>query len=66
VAAHGSPEAKALALQNLAKVCRIVTHLFHFAEYVNALRGWGRSLRNAVGRWYLEQEADKLAYQVVL
>jgi 60 kDa SS-A/Ro ribonucleoprotein len=65
VAAHGSPEAKGLALQNLAKVCRIGTHLFHFAEYVNALRGWGRGLRNAVGRWYLEQEADKLAYQVV-
>jgi hypothetical protein len=50
VAAHGSPEAKALAFQNLAKVCRIGTHLFHFAEYVNALRGWGRGLRNAVGR----------------
>ena len=65
VAAHGSPEAKALAFQNLAKVCRIGTHLFHFAEYVNVLRGWGRGLRNAVGRWYLEQEADKLAYQVV-
>jgi 60 kDa SS-A/Ro ribonucleoprotein len=32
---------------------------------VNALRGWGRGLRNAVGRWYLDQEADKLAYQVV-
>jgi len=31
---------------------------------VNALRGWGRGLRNAVGRWYLEPEADKLAYQV--
>ncbi len=40
VAAHGSPEAKALAFQNLAKVCRIGTHLFDFAEYVNALRGW--------------------------
>jgi TROVE domain len=60
VAAHGTPEAKALAFQNLAKVCRIGTHLFHFAEYVNALRGWGRGLRNAVGRWYLEQEADKV------
>lgn len=65
VAAHGTAEAKALAFQNLAKVCRIGTHLFHFAEYVNALRGWGRGLRNAVGRWYLEQEADTLAYQVV-
>ena len=65
VAAHGQAEAKALAFQSLAKVCRIGTHLFHFAEYVNALRGWGRGLRNAVGRWYLEQEADKLAYQAV-
>ena len=65
VAAHAIPEAKALAFQNLAKVCRIGTHLFHFSEYVNALRGWGRGLRNAVGGWYLDQEADKLAYQVV-
>jgi 60 kDa SS-A/Ro ribonucleoprotein len=65
VAAHGSPEAKALAFQNLAKVCRIGTHLFHFAEYVNALRGWGRGLRNAVGRWYVSREADDLARQAV-
>jgi hypothetical protein len=61
-----SPEAKGLAVQNLAKVCRIGTHLFHFAEYVNALRGWGRGLRNAVCRWCLEQGADKLAYQVAV
>ena len=65
VAAHGSAEAKALAFQNLGKVCRIGTHLFHFAEYVNALRGWGRGLRNAVGRWYTSREADDLALQVV-
>ena len=65
VAAHGSAEAKALAFQNLGKVCRIGTHLFHFAEYVNALRGWGRGLRNAVGRWYVSREADDLALQVI-
>jgi 60 kDa SS-A/Ro ribonucleoprotein len=65
VATHGSDEAKALAFQNLAKVCRIGTHLFHFAEYVNALRGWGRGLRNAVGRWYVSREADQLAHQAV-
>lgn len=65
VAAHGDAEAKALAFQNLAKVCRIGTHLFHFAEYVNALRGWGRGLRNAVGRWYIGREADELAHQAV-
>jgi len=65
VAAHGNPEAKALAFQNLPGVCRIGTHLFHFAEYVNALRGWGRGLRNAVGRWYTSREADDLAHQAV-
>ena len=65
VAAHGDAEAKALAFQNLGKVCRIGTHLFHFAEYVNALRGWGRGLRNAVGRWYVNREADDLAHQAV-
>ena len=58
VAAHGGAEAKALAFQQLGKVCRTGTHLFHFAEYVNALRGWGRGLRNAVGRWYVSCEAD--------
>src|SRR5258707_370983 len=65
VAAHGDQEAKALAFQNLAKVCRIGTHLFHFAEYVNALRGWGRGLRNAVGHWYISREVDDLAHQAV-
>ncbi len=65
VAAHGNTEAKALAFQNLGKVCRIGTHLFHFAEYVNALRGWGRGLRNAVGRWYVGRGADELAHQAV-
>jgi 60 kDa SS-A/Ro ribonucleoprotein len=65
VAAHGDPAAKALAFQSLGKVCRIGTHLFHFAEYVNALRGWGRGLRNAVGRWYVSREAGDLALQVV-
>jgi 60 kDa SS-A/Ro ribonucleoprotein len=65
VATHGNAEAKALAFQNLNKVCRIGTHLFHFAEYVNAMRGWGRGLRNAVGRWYVSREADDLARQAV-
>ena len=65
VAAHGDAPAKALAFASLGKVCRIGTHLFHFAEYVNALRGWGRGLRNAVGRWYVSRKADDLAYQAV-
>src|ERR1041384_7155526 len=65
VATHGDPTAKAHALANLDKVCRIGTHLFHFAEYVNAMRGWGRGLRNAVGRWYTDRGVDELARQAV-
>src|SRR4051812_7524998 len=65
VVTHGEAQAKAHAFANLGKVCRIGTHLFHFAEYVNAMRGWGRGLRNAVASWYVEREADDLAHQAV-
>ncbi len=65
VVTHGNAEAKAHAFANLGKVCRIGTHLFHFAEYVNAMRGWGRGLRNAVGHWYTDRGVDDLALQAV-
>ena len=65
VVTHGDVPAKAHAFANLNKVCRIGTHLFHFAEYVNAMRGWGRGLRNAVGHWYVDRGADDLAHQAV-
>ena len=65
VVTHGEAQAKAHAFANLGKVCRIGTHLFHFAEYVNAMRGWGRGLRNAVASWYVEREAGDLAHQAV-
>jgi 60 kDa SS-A/Ro ribonucleoprotein len=64
-ATHGDAQAKAHAFANLNKVCRIGTHLFHFAAYVNAMRGWGRGLRNAVGDWYVYRGADDLAHQAV-
>jgi len=62
---HGDAQAKTLAFASLNKVCRIGTHLFHFAEYVNAMRGWGRGLRSAVGDWYVYRDADDLAHQAV-
>lgn len=54
------------AFANLDKVCRTGTHLFHFAEYMNAMRGWGRGLRHAVGHWYADRGADDLAHQFAL
>ena len=34
-------------------------------QYASALRGLGRGLRNAIGRWYVSMEADRLAHQAV-
>lgn len=65
VAGLGEPEARKLALDNLSKVCRIGTHLFHFNEAVEGLRGRGRQLNRAVANWYLEKEPKDLAYQCV-
>lgn len=65
VVTHGNDTARATAFRELNRVCRTGTHLFHFAEYVNAMRGWGRGLRKAVARWYLDRKVDDLALQVV-
>jgi 60 kDa SS-A/Ro ribonucleoprotein len=53
------------ALDALPQVCRTGTHLFQFATYVEGFRGWGRSLRRAVGRWYTAQSPEAVAYQAV-
>ncbi len=58
-------EVRNYALKSLPKVARIGTHLFHFLEFVENFRGWGRALRNAVADWYLSKDNDTLAYQVV-
>jgi 60 kDa SS-A/Ro ribonucleoprotein len=52
-------------LAALPQVARTGTHLFQFALFVEGFRGWGRSLRRAVGRWYTAQPVDALAYQAV-
>lgn len=64
-ASHKNPEVRKYALDNLNSVVRIGTHLFHFLAYVNSMRGWGRSLRNAVAKWYLDKDNKSLAYQVM-
>jgi 60 kDa SS-A/Ro ribonucleoprotein len=61
----GDEETRKAALEALPQVARTGTHLFQFATFVEGFRGWGRSLRRAVGRWYAERSADELAYQAV-
>jgi len=63
--ALGDDATKRAALVALPKVARTGTHLFHFAEAVQALRGWGRGLRRAVAGWYLARPLDEIAYQAI-
>jgi 60 kDa SS-A/Ro ribonucleoprotein len=66
MAAGASDEAtRKAALEALPRVCRTGTHLFRFATFVEGFRGWGRSLRRAVGAWYAARTPDALAYQAV-
>ena len=61
----GDDETRKAALAALPHVARTGTHLFQFAAFVEGFRGWGRSLRRAVARWYADQPAESLAYQAV-
>ena len=63
--AADSEATRKAALAALPKVARIGTHLFHFAAFVDGVRGWGRALRRAVGNWYLEMPLDRLANQAI-
>jgi 60 kDa SS-A/Ro ribonucleoprotein len=64
-ASEGDDKTRAAALAALPTVCRTGTHLFHFAQFVDGMRGWGRGLRSAVGAWYSAKDTDALAYQAV-
>ncbi len=66
MAAGSADEAtRKAALEALPRVARISTHLFQFAAFVEGFRGWGRSLRRAVGGWYVVRSPESLAYQAV-
>lgn len=64
-AAAKDAKTRQAAMAAIPRVCRIGTHLFHFAQDVTALRGWSRGLRSAVGRWYTNRSLPSLALQVI-
>ena len=64
-AGAGEVATRKVALAALPRVCRTATHLFQFATFVEGFRGWGRSLRRAVGGWYADRSPEALAYQAV-
>ena len=61
----GDIETRRAALDALPRVARTGMHLFRFTQFVEGFRGWGRSLRRGIGRWYAAQSVDALAYQAV-
>lgn len=60
----GDLTAKWRARESLPKVARIGTHLFHFAQYMENMRGWGSSVKKAIANWYDNSQRD-LPYQLV-
>ena len=61
----GDQAGKMAAVEAVTQVIRTGTHLFMFVKYAEQFRGWGRALKRAVSRWYLAQDVNKLAYQMV-
>ena len=61
----GDAPTRAAALAALPRVARTGTHLFHWLQFVQAFRGWGRGVRRAVAEWYTEKPPRELAYQLL-
>lgn len=61
----GDTATRQAALEALPHVARTGTHLFHFLEFVEGFRGWGRGLRRGIAHWYTSMDAERLAYQAI-
>ncbi|GEM48867.1 TROVE domain-containing protein [Deinococcus cellulosilyticus] len=64
-ASFGNEQTRKAALEALPRVARIGTHLFHFMDFVQGFRGWGRGLRRAIGDWYNQKDVKALALLAV-
>jgi len=62
---HPDKDVRLVAGKALPSIARTGTHLYHFARYAEAQRGWGRMLRKAVQEWYLSKSPDNLAYDAI-
>jgi len=60
----GDEPTRRAAYAALPTVCRIGTHLMHFAEFAQGFGGWGRGMRKAVGAWFNGKPAGDLAFQL--
>lgn len=63
--ALGDTEGRQAAERAFTDVVRTGTHLFTAAKYAEQFRGWGTIARRAFARWYLDKDAEALAYQLI-
>lgn len=62
---EGNDATRQEASKALNDVARIGTHLYHFCNYANDLRGWGRNLKKTVSNWFHARSPESLAKQVI-
>jgi 60 kDa SS-A/Ro ribonucleoprotein len=60
-----NPTTVQYALSQLSKVARTGTHMMQFTNFVDGLRGWGRSLKRAEGSWYTNRSESSLAHTLI-
>ena len=61
----GDEPTRKAAFAAVPDVARTGTHLFQFAEAVQAFGGWGRATTRSVAGWYERENVGELAYQAV-
>lgn len=61
----GDEPTRKAAFSALPEVARIGTHLFGFAEAVQAFGGWGRATTRAFADWYRRESVSELVYQAI-
>ena len=64
-ATYGHLGTRELAFGYLLQMARTGSQLQMFIDYIGSMRGWGRSLRRAVGNWYLSKDIKQTVYQAV-
>lgn len=63
---HPDVKVRQAVYASMFKVCRTATHIFQFIECARALgKGWGRGLKAAIAKYYVDTPVDQLAYQIV-
>ena len=58
---RATPDVNSAALAAMPVVVRKASDLCSFVAFARRGRGWGRGLRTAIARWYLEQPVGELA-----